>query len=187
MTAIVGLIGDGQIYMGADSAGTDGWLRQVSRADKKVFKRKGMLFGFTSSFRMGQLLQYKLDIPLHDPDKDTFAYMVENFVEAVRTCLKAGGYARKDNEKEEAGTFLVGYKERLFRVDSDYQVGESTGNYDTCGCGSELALGSLYATAKIKSMKPRQRVLGALAAAQEFSAGVRAPFHIEVLDKPKGE
>ena len=183
MTAIVGLIADGKIYMGADSAGTNAWLQTTSRADQKIFKQKrgyqgSFLFGFTGSFRMGQLLQYKLDIPLHDPAKDAFAYMVEDFVEAVRTCLKEGGYARKENEEESAGTFLVGYQGRLFMIQSDYQVEESLLNYAACGCGDDLLLGSLYATAKIKGMKPRQRVRGALEAAQEFSAGVREPFHI---------
>ncbi len=182
MTAIVGLIDDGKIYMGADSAGVNGWLQHTSRADQKVFERKKFLFGFTSSFRMGQLLQYKMGIPLHDPEKEVFAYMVEDFVEAVRSCLKTGGYARKDNEEESGGTFLVGYRSRLFRIDGDYQVGESIIGYDACGCGEQPALGSLHSTAGIESLKPKQRIQMALEAAQEFSAGVREPFHIKVWE-----
>jgi len=57
MTCIVGLIDkeSKKIYMGGDSAGVANYSLSV-RKDPKVFKRYGFIFGFTSSFRMGQLL-----------------------------------------------------------------------------------------------------------------------------------
>ena len=50
------------LYIGGDSAGV-GDLSVRIRKDPKIFEKSGMLFGYTSSFRMGQLLQYKLVIP----------------------------------------------------------------------------------------------------------------------------
>ncbi len=177
MTCIVGIVENEKVTIGCDSAGVDG-LSLTVRDDKKIFRNGEFLIGFTSSFRMGQLLQYKLDPPKHHPDDDTFKYMVTEFIEAVRTCLKDGGFAEKEKEAEAGGTFLVGYKNRLFKIQGDYQVGESSHKFDACGCGEELALGSLVTS---KDQSPEKRIKEALKAAETFSAGVAAPFHIETL------
>ncbi|MFE2420722.1 hypothetical protein [Streptomyces hokutonensis] len=49
--------------------------------------------------------------------------MATRFINAVRACLKEGGWARKDSEQEQAGVFLVGIHGRLFEVHDDRQVG----------------------------------------------------------------
>ena len=178
MTCIVGVAHGGNVWIGGDSAGVAGYAITL-RADKKVFRNGEFLFGFTSSFRMGQLLEHSLCPPTRHPDTDVFRYMVTDFADAVRNCLKAGGCATRVDEEEIGGTFLVGYEGRLFRVDSDYQIGESIDNFDAVGCGEEFALGSLFAT---KKLKPRDRVKVALEAACHFSAGVRPPLSILKLD-----
>ena len=170
MTAVVGLVHGGSVYIGGDSAGVAGMSLTV-RADTKVFRRKRYLFGFTTSFRMGQLIRYSLKLP--KPAADLDAFMSTKFVDALRDCLKSGGWAAKDNEREEGGTFLVGVRGRLYTVYSDYQVAKAADGFAAVGCGDEIALGALFATAGVR---PRRRVLGALAAAERFSAGVRGPF-----------
>ncbi|MBC6714749.1 hypothetical protein H9Q09_00935 [Aurantimonas sp. DM33-3] len=177
MTCIVGLVAEGRIHMGADSAGVAG-LDLVVRADRKVFRNGEFVMGFTSSFRMGQLLAYSLTPPRRHADEDVFAFMVKDFVDEVRSCLKRGGFASLNNGVEEGGTFLVGHAGRLFEVAGDYQVGECALPFAACGCGAQVALGSLHST---EGLSPDERVLKALQAAEAFSAGVRAPFHTEVL------
>jgi len=197
MTCIVGLVDDGAVYMGGDSAGVEG-LRIGVRADEKVFylNEKStwrrldprellkpidrlVVMGFTSSFRMGQLLQYNLKLPNGMANtKDLYGFMVTDFIGAVRTTLKEGGYAKVDDNREEGGTFLVGLRGRLFCVEDDFQVGENIEPYHAVGCGSDLALGSMYATGKM-GLPPRERVLLALEAAETWSAGVRQPFVIK--------
>lgn len=174
MTCIVGLVERGRIWMGGDSAGVSG-LDICDRVDSKVFAKEGMLFGFTWSFRMGQLLRYKLKVPANPEDLPIDAYMATCFVDALRDCLKQGGFATKEKEAETGGQFLVGYSGRLFCLESDYQVGERREGFNACGCGSSYALGSLYSTVGLKS---EIRVREALRAAAKFSAGVRAPFTI---------
>lgn len=180
MTCIIGLVHDGRVYIGGDSAGIAGWDLTI-RNDPKVFRNGPFLIGFSSSFRMGQLLRYSLKPPLHENGIDTGRYLTTTFIDAVRDCLKAGGYARKESEQENAGFFLLGYQGRLFRVDSDYQVGESLDGYDAVGCGSEAARGALYAAAHLP---PRKRIRLALKASEHLNAGVRGPFHIEMLEAP---
>lgn len=181
MTCIVGMIDKGAVVIGGDSAGVSG-LDLTVRSDQKVFSGKDHSFvmGFTSSFRMGQLLRYKFQKPPHIEGVECFEYMATAFVDAVRQCLKDGGYAKKNNEEESGGTFLVGYRGRLFRIESDYQVGETTCGYDACGCAQDVARGSLFST---RMRRIEDRVLSALQAAEQWSASVRRPFKIIRLEK----
>lgn len=171
MTAIAGLIHNGRVHLGADSAGVAGWSLTV-RADEKIFSSGPYVMGFTDSFRMGQLLRYSLTPP--PPEDDLHRFMATAFVDAVRECLKGGGWASRYNEQEQGGLFLVGVRGRLFHVGSDYQVGEAADGFAAVGCGFELCLGALHATRYDPS--PRQRLRAALEAAERFNAGVRGPF-----------
>ncbi len=178
MTCIVGLVDDDRVYIGGDSAGVGGYSLTI-RKDRKVFQSGGYLLGCTSSYRMIQLLRYSLTPPVYDGTTDLERHLTTTFIDAVRECFKAGGYAQKTNEQESAGSFLLGIAGRLFTIDADYQVGEALDGYDADGCGSDVALGVLYAT---PTLKPSIRIDLALAAAEHHSAGVRGPFYVEVLE-----
>ena len=179
MTCIVGLIDDGHVYIGGDSAGVAG-LDIYRRKDEKVFKiRNEFIMGFTTSFRMGQLLRYSFEPTKIHQDTGIFEYMVTEFVEEVRKSFKRGGFLEKDKETESGGTFLVGFKGRLFRIEGDFQVGEVHHSFEACGCGQGFALGAMFSNGHIKD--PEKRIINALEAAQEFSAGVREPFIVEKL------
>jgi len=182
MTCIVGLVDNGKVWMGGDSAGVAG-LDISLRSDPKVFRNGELLIGFTSSFRMGQLLRFRLQPPPRRPDQDLFHYLVCDFVEAVRICLKDGGFAHRSNDVETGGFFLVAAEGRLFSIQDDYQVSEFHRNYHAIGCGATYALGSLHTTSGLPA---DQRVRKALETAEYFSGGVRAPFTIECLDMADG-
>ena len=175
MTCIVGIVSKGKTYLGGDSAGVAG-LDITIRKDKKVFHNGEMVMGFTSSFRMGQVLQYDFIHPEIDTD-DLMAYMVKSFIPALRECFKKAGYAKVDSNRESGGCFLVGVRGRLFQVDSDFQVGENVCGYAAVGCGENYAYGSLFTSAEGADLKPKWRLEKALEAAAEFSGGVVAPFN----------
>lgn len=187
MTCIVGLVYNNDVYMGADSAGVSN-LNLALMTQPKVFRNKDFLIGYTTSFRMGQLLQYSFIPPTTRPKTNIYKYMVGDFVDAVRCCFKGGGFASKDKEVESAGTFLVGYHGRLFRIEDDYQVLERLNGYDAIGCGTDFALGSLLTTEIASSqygtqmqINPNRRIYQALLSASTFSAAVSKPFHIKRL------
>ena len=192
MTCIVGLEHDGKVYIGGDSAGSDGFTLQI-RADQKVFTKDGYtgeyvpvpwVMGFTSSFRMGQLLRYKLELPKIPKDKgtepgDLEGFMVTSFVDAVREALRTGGWLRKESERESGGTFLVGVRGQLYAIHNDLQVGHVVDGYAAVGCGDHLALGALYATDDgTSTLAPDDRIRLALGAAARHSAGVAGPFTV---------
>ena len=179
MTCIVGVVVNGRVWMGGDSAGVSD-TDLMLRADEKVFRagrRNEFVLGFTDSFRMGQLLQFGLDdvTPPDDP-KLLFRWMVKDFVDAVRELLSDGGFRKIEHEVERGGTFLVGVRGRLFHVQGDFQVAESWYYFDAVGCGKNVAIGSMYSSRDVDD--PQRRVHLALSAAEAFSAGVRGPFTI---------
>ena len=179
MTAIAAVVENGQVWIGGDSAGSDGFSIET-RCDPKVFVNGPMIFGYTTSFRMGQLLEHMFAPPAMVQGEQGMAYMVKRFIPAVKECLKDGGFQRTSNAVDQGGNFLVGFQGCLYAIESDYQVGRVTQNYHACGCGRDIVLGSLHASASasIAPMSAKLRIRMALEAAAEFSAGVRGPFKI---------
>src|SRR3546814_12575406 len=78
------LVDDGKVYLGGDSAGVAGWSLTV-RTDPQVFRVGDCIIGFTSSFRMGQLLAHSFQPPQWHADYDVYDSLVRDFVEAVQT------------------------------------------------------------------------------------------------------
>ena len=70
MTCVIGMIKDDKVYIGADNVGSNLSIK-ISRNDNKVFKKDEMIIGCTTSFRMINILQYQLQLPLHDPKIST--------------------------------------------------------------------------------------------------------------------
>lgn len=181
MTCIAGMVLRDEVVIGGDSLASSGWDCLV-RSDDKVFEVDGgrFLMAGTGSYRAIQLARYGFSPPPHDENVDLYAYMVTAFIDALRERLKAGGFAIKDREQESGNTFLVASEGRLFRVDTDYQVGESSLGYDAAGSGQQAALGAMWVCAKFNH-DPEQCVLDALRAATEFNNGVRGPYSIRRL------
>ena len=178
MTCIVGVVDQGKVWMGADSAGSRSIAHIRIRADEKVFRVEDFLVGFTTSFRMGQLLRFGFTPPEHPEGVSPYEYMVRLFVEAVRKRLKEGGFLEKNKERESGGEFLVGYRGELFTVESDFQVGRASEPFAVVGCGDQVAVGALWASVSLGKPRGRRRALLALRTAERFCAGVRGPFRL---------
>lgn len=177
MTCIVGVIDktENKVWIGGDSAGVSG-LDVTIRKDPKVFKVGEFLIGCTSSFRMIQLLMFKFRPAKISEGQDIFEYMCTDVIDSIRQCLKNGGFAEKEKEVESGGTFLIGFRGRLFRICNDYQVGECEDSFDSVGCAQDYARGYLKGTNGLGL--PEYRINKALEIATHFSGGVRPPFII---------
>lgn len=183
MTCVCGIAERGRVYLGADSIAVGGYSMDV-RATPKVFRRGPFVIGCANSLRAADVIRYRfhpLPLPVN-PSFNLHRYMATDFVDALRDVLKAHGVMVVENSAEEAPLELVvGVRGRLFTLDDDLQVGESTHDFAAVGCGRDLALGALYAS----TGTPRTRLTTALRAAQAFSAGVRAPFRFVTLAKER--
>lgn len=177
MTCVIGFKTDAGIWIGADSAGTTEYGSQTLRVDTKVFNRNGFTMGFCGSFRMGQVLRFNL-VATQQPDgMDDYEYMVTTFVEDVRKVLKRAGYSHVKNNVETGGNFLVAYREALYEVEEDFQVGSSTRTYSCIGSGEEIASGAM-AILETLDITPEKAIKQALKIAADHDAYVAAPFRV---------
>jgi hypothetical protein len=185
MTCIVALIHENKVFLGGDAAASDDKSGLIfQRTDPKVFKVGQFGIGFVDSFRMGQILQYNWTPPIYKPTagyRNLDKFMRTRFVESVKDAFKEQGYgnfSQGTEEGDQGGIFLIAVQGagRVFTMDTDFHLGEADVMYMAEGAGQELALGSLFSTATIKT--PRKRVRMALEAATKFNMAVRPPFTI---------
>ena len=181
MTCIVGLKHEDSVFIGGDSAATDGNLGIRVRADDKVFRKDEMIFGVTGSVRLVQLLRYSFIPPNQAVGQDDFGYLCSSWIYCLSKCLQDNGCSKvENNEVEIPGEFLVGFNGNLYHVYADMQVANNALLYDACGCASDYALGVMAVVCE-DDMEPEEKITKALEVAEEFSAGVRGPFVIERL------
>jgi hypothetical protein len=178
MTCIAALVHEGVVYVGADSCGSDGSSHSV-RKDPKLAEVGEYVIGFTTSFRMGQLIIYST-LPTCT-DTDLHRFMATSFVDHIRRTMKENGALTTLNGVEFLGTFIVGVRGRLFVVESDFGVSEPACGYTAVGCGGACAIGCLYAT---QGQAPHQRLIQALSAATAHTTGVLPPYLIKSTCAP---
>lgn len=140
MTCIIAYIDElGNAHMVGDSGGTN--VSQHSRTDlstSKIFKKGDMLVGFTTSFRMGQLLQYCLKLPERKEDLSDYEYLITQFVPALFEMYENGKYA-KDPEKK-GGNFLIAWNGEIYEVTAEYSVLWMDSMFGSVGSGYNYAL-----------------------------------------------
>jgi len=177
VTCIVAVKDVNGILLAGDTAGTTSDWGLKTRKDLKVFRAGPAVIGFTSSFRMGQLLRYRCVVPDIQTGRDAQEYMATEFIDAVRLALRNGGWMTQEKSQETGGQFIVGVAGRIFCVHTDFSVEEAADEYSACGAGAEVALGSLYST-RFMPVSAETRAMWALQAAAHFNASVRGPFYV---------
>jgi ATP-dependent protease HslVU (ClpYQ) peptidase subunit len=175
MTCIAGVKTEGGVLLAGDSLGSDG-ESGTSYLAPKVFRLSAQVAaGFTSSFRMGQLLEHNLELPvLHGDER---AWAIKDFVPALRELFEEHGYSKIEHNEETGGTFLLAVRARLFLVQGDFAVLESRVPYDACGSGEQFAMGAMHALYRPKMKHHRAFLKAALDAASAFSVGVGPPYN----------
>jgi hypothetical protein len=183
MTCIVGLVADGIVYMGGDRAAVTDHYVHVG-GDPKIFAYGDYVMGYTTSFRMGQIGQYHFKPPPPRSHAHSAAvvmcHMVQDFVPALRAVMKDHGFLETKDGVEKAGTWLVGVRGQLFKIQDDFSVMRSESGYQAVGSGAVNAIASLWQSDDERSGKyhflPQRRVEMALEAAAEHVGSVRGPF-----------
>ena len=183
MTCIVGMVDKkrGGVVMGADSIGSDGWTKGII-ASPKIFTIKTssnrLTIGYTSSFRMGQILQYHLKVPPHDFNIGDEEYIVTKLIPAIRSTLKDHGYSKVENNVERGGVFLVGYRRSIFKIQSDFSVLHYLSGFAAVGSDETFAIGAMHALMSTTKAPASRIVKTALSTAAANCATVSGPFTI---------
>lgn len=187
MTCIVGIKTKTNVYIGGDTLGSNGFTGG-SYVKSKVFKKGKFLFGGCGSYRILQLLEFELTIPKIYVDEKTDDYLYSRFVDAVRSCIKSGGALKlKDGVEEMANcAFLFAYDNRLFTMQGNFSILESTNDYSVTGSGSYHAEASLYSTQDVIK-DPIKRIKKAIICASNYVLSVNDKIDIISLNdkKPK--
>lgn len=173
MTCIVGLVSGKYVYIAADSLGSGNGVKQQYKTPKlqrlELLERDGLLrakiamgIGYTTSYRMGDILRYVFEPPVIDVAEDENEYLVKQFIPELITCFDEHAYTKSKEGVKTGGNFLVALRGRLFHVQDDFSVLEPEMGYTAIGSGQEFALGSLYSNkSEVASMKVEEAVLAA--------------------------
>ncbi len=145
MTCIVGMEYNGNVLIGGDLQGT-GWNHKIAHTQPKVFSKKGILFGYTSSYRFGQIIEHSLTDPVTPDDPiEIYRWLITVIVPDIREAIvKYGG-----GTADKGGTALIGIKGQLWELQEDYSVLRSVDGCMSVGSGSAYALGALAASLDI--------------------------------------
>ena len=183
MTCIIALKHNKKVYMAGDSGaiGTNEW--SVS-PDPKVFVIDNEIaFGFTSSFRMGQVLQYKFTMPTRQRgDSDDKYIRVSVIDRIIEVFTENKVITNVEGRPLECGTFLIGYRGEIYEVQDDMSVLRNALPYMSIGAGEDVANGAMHVLCRDKkTIEPHAVLNQALQTVTEFCNSVRSPFHIVEL------
>lgn len=181
MTCIVGIEKNGVVWLGGDAAATSPDMGQTIIGEPKVFANGSLLIGVCGSPKVMDALKHTDWEPyLSSSDSsDGRTVLVNEFAPAFTRKLKELGCLSKFKEDDSDGFYgalLLGYKGKLYNMQSNFQLITTAYGFNSVGSGSDIALGSLHATGRMKN--PKQRILKALEAAAINNAAVRPPFTI---------
>jgi ATP-dependent protease HslVU (ClpYQ) peptidase subunit len=173
VTCIVAVETRRGVWLGADSAGSNGYTIGPVESPK-LFHNGPALFGICGSFRMGQILRYGLRVPTESLGWDVDRWIATDFAKALRKAYAEHGWDFVEAGVAEQGNFLVSVAGRCYEIQSDYSFLRSPVGEYAIGSGTYHALGSLHATRDYA--RPKDRLLASLEAAAEHVMSVAAPF-----------
>lgn len=148
MTCIVGLVRNGNVWIGGDRMGSDGQTKiKVTRP--KVFHNGEFVIGYTQSFRLGQLLEFVWRPPHHDADLTDVEYLCGGFADSVsdlihkhKICIDGGP------------VFMFAYRGNLYTIEGNMCVLRHE-EYHAIGSGYSEAHGALCAMTYIDNNSPK--------------------------------
>lgn len=176
MTCIVGLeLGGGRVLFGADSMASCGDSYTIN-SQPKVWQHGDLVFAAAGHMYLCDHLQYSADLPrrvVGDPER----WLRNKLLPALEASIRG---ASKASEDEQHGVeMMIGVAGLVFYVTP--QNGEASRPVDgfaAIGNGSEVAIGSLYTTARLEGFvpEPSDRIEMAINAAASRCLGVGGPI-----------
>jgi hypothetical protein len=169
VTAIVGLVSRGRVWLGGDSALSDDGGVFLTR-DPKVFQRSdGVVAAFCGTLRYGQLLALTV-LPKRGPNLDL--WVRQDVTKALRQAARDMGFELGQATDQDDSEGLLGVDGELYSLSPGAIAWRPSLPYCALGSGGPWAAGNMHRS----TGRPRERITKALEAAALHSAGVRAPW-----------
>lgn len=145
MTCVIGYVDTkGNSHIVADSAGTDVTYHNRSDLNEtKIFQKGDMLIGYTTSFRMGQILEHCVAFPERSEGLSDFEYLVKELVPTIRKAFVDEKYI-SDSDKY-GGVFIIVWNGKVYEIQSDFAVLSHSRRFASCGSGYTQAQGYMAA------------------------------------------
>lgn len=187
MTCIIGFTDkeNGVSWIGGDSLASNEYIKEVEMSPK-VFRNdvfNNVLIGGTTSFRHLNLLKYsdKLfdEVDWHKKEDIDHKFMVTKFIPRVIDLFRDCVVSEPDINRGSA--FIVATPKRVFKIQHDYSVLVPEEGLCAVGCGSDVAMGSLF-TMKNLDISPQEKIIKALEVSEQICCGVQRPFRILCTD-----
>ena len=176
MTCIVGVVDEGRVILGADSAGSGKENEIYSLPERKVFARGPYLFGITGSYRLGEVLHFKTELPELPKQHDLKRFLVHELVPAVADAVLKNHCAHEGREILGPRTgFLLGVRGSLWCIISDLTVFQA-GSFASMGSGRLRAYPALHALEAAGVTPAKRRLELALEATYAYTSDVRGPW-----------
>lgn len=174
MTCIVGLRQNDRIYLASDSQTTWGYTKHDSGS--KIIKKGELSIAFCGQCSVAHTLEHRLvcpDVPENDEDKWLHVLLPD----AMRKALQEVNLYKNDNNEIVSGAdFIVGWRDHLATISTDFYVAPVLRDYVALGTGGEVAVGALYAS---EGRNAHKRLETAVNAAQLWSVGVGGDVYVE--------
>ncbi len=143
MTCIIAVGKDKDVYMAADTLGSNGHNNSRDANSKIIKMDGGVLVGYSASYRLGQLLRYEFKIPSrrvgHLGDSHMY-YMITKFIPRLQVLFGVNEY---DMAKDEA-SLVVAFDGEVFLISHDLSVFQPMDGVMAIGSGAETAMGAYY-------------------------------------------
>lgn len=170
MTCICGMVRNNHVYMAGDLMGSNGFTGKVY-PDSKVFVNGEFIIGYTSSFRMGQILEWNWQQPLRQEGISDREYMQLNVVESLRETFAAFGYGVKSGLEDIGGNFLIGYHGKLYEMQDNFSL-LSVEDFAAVGSGQYHAEAILHLLHQEQDLHPFYIMQTAIGTAAHFTQSV---------------
>ena len=142
MTCIMAIeTSDNNVVMGGDKLGSNGFTKTIFTVPK-IFKHSGMMFGYTSTFRFGQIIECVLDDnkmypPTPDGENDTtYKWLVRVFIPKLKSTLKSEDYSN-------GGNAIIVINNQVWELQNDFSVLRAAGGISSVGSCEFHAISSL--------------------------------------------
>ena len=170
MTCIVGINTGQKIIIAVDRLGSNGFT--YSQYHEKVFAKDGFIFGVSGCYRVLQLIKHKFVIPKMNVGQAVDNYIYNDFTDAFIKLIRENNCAiNKDNIDSMGSNLLFGFKDKLYQMESNFQILSDCRGYDAIGSGCYHAMSSLYSTNDL-NIVPEDRLKKAIVCASEFVVSV---------------
>lgn len=184
MTCIVAIKNKGNLYFGSDSRISNDFDHSVSTTKKIGFLEghgQKAIYGVSGSVRLLNVLRNKIQLPNREHEHDDDGYVFEIVEEVKSKALQYNVLKSVNDKKDSDSDWLLGYKGRVFIVQSDFSFYESGLGYVATGSGMYHALGYL-AAGEFKD-DPISRIEKAIRVAAMFQNNVDDNVYILELNE----